>query len=125
MNFLSAMRNYKIDLGNIIKNAYKNAEEYLKIKEKLKGKSKGKWINRFLYGSKDLLTYKNQLYVPNLGEFKHLILNELHKKSYSRHRGYHRMITMLIKYYNCPNMKNDNTNYLYRCLECQQVQTEH
>ena len=65
MNFLSAMSNYNIDLGNIIKNAYKNAEEYLKIKEKLKGKSKGKWINRFLYGSKDLLTYKNQLYVPN------------------------------------------------------------
>ena len=35
------------------------------------------------------------------------------------------MITKLRKSYYWPNMKNDAANYLARCIECQQVKTEH
>ena len=72
-----------------------------------------------------MLVYKNQLYIPDSEEVKRLILNELHKKPYSGHPGYQKMITKLKKNYYWPNMKNDAYNYLARCIECQQVKIEH
>ena len=69
--------------------------------------------------------YKNRLYVPKYNEIKLLILDELHKKPYSRHPSYHRLITMLRKEFYSPNMKAETTKYLARCLECQQVKFEH
>ena len=47
--------------------------------------------------SKDLLVYKNRLYIQDSEEVKWLILNELHKKPYSGHTGYQKMITKLRK----------------------------
>ena len=35
------------------------------------------------------------------------------------------MITMLIKEYFWPNMKNEMAEFLARCIECQQVKAEH
>ena len=69
--------------------------------------------------SEYLLVYKNWLYIPDSEEVKRLILNELHKKPYSGHTGYQKMITKLRKSYYWPNMKNDATNYLARFIECQ------
>jgi hypothetical protein len=44
-----------------------------------------------------LLRFKNRLYVPNSTELKMIILDELHKKPYSGHPGYQKMITTLRK----------------------------
>ena len=71
------------------------------------------------------MLYKNRLYVPNILEIKLLILNEVHKSPYSRHRGYQKMITILRKDYFYPNMKNEDAEYIARCIECQQVKVEH
>ena len=54
-----------------------------------------------------------------------LILNEVHKGPYSGHSWYQKMITMLIKEYFWPNMKNIVSKYISRCIECQQVKVEH
>ena len=52
------------------------------------------------------MLYKNRLYVPNIPEIKLLILNEVHKSTYSGHPGYQKMIAMLRRDYFWPNMKN-------------------
>jgi hypothetical protein len=53
------------------------------------------------------------------------ILDELHKKSYFGHPGYQKMITALRKQFYWPNMKNETTEYLSKCLDCQHVKVEH
>ena len=58
LNFSNSISSYKIDLENIIKDASKNDEEYLKIKENLRGNSNGNELMVFSMGSRDLLTYK-------------------------------------------------------------------
>ena len=74
---------------------------------------------------KFFLLYKDKLYVPNIPKVKLLILDEIHKTPYSGHPGYQNTITMLRKEYFWPNIKNEVDEYIARCLECQQVKTEH
>ena len=71
------------------------------------------------------MMYKNTLFVHNVLELKFLILNEVHKIPYSRHPRYQKMITILRKDYLCPNMKNEEFEYIARCIECHQVKAEH
>ena len=52
-------------------------------------------------------------------------MNELHKRPYSRHPGYQKMITMIRKDFVFPNMKKEVAKYLARRIECQQVKVEH
>ena len=58
-------------------------------------------------------------------DLKLLIFNEIHKNTYSGHPVYHKMISSLRKQFYLPNMKTDTTNYLVKCLECQQLKVEH
>ena len=74
---------------------------------------------------KGLILYKNRLYIPNVPKIKLLILNEIHKSPYFGHLGYQKTITMLQKDYFWSNMKNELAEYIVRCFECQQVNTEH
>ena len=74
---------------------------------------------------KGLMLYKNRLYVPNIPVIKLLILNEVHESPYSRHQGYQKIITILTKEYFWPNMKNEVSEYIARCIEGQQVKVEH
>ena len=66
--------------------------------------------------------FKDKLYVPKV---KLLILYEVHKTPYSGHPGYQKTVTMLRKEYFWPNMKSEVAEYIARCLDCQQVKTEH
>ena len=52
-------------------------------------------------------------------------MNELHKRPYSEHIGYQKMITMIRKDLFWPNMKKEVVEYLARYIECQQVKAEH
>ena len=95
-SFSSSISSYNTDMENIINNSYINDEEYIKKWVNFEGKIKTEVLKILI--KKSLLTYKNRLYVPNYEEVKHLILNGLHKKPYSRHLGYQKMITMLKKW---------------------------
>ena len=46
---------------------------------------------------KGLLQFKNRLYIPDSTELKLTVLDEVHKKPYSGHPGYQKMITTLRK----------------------------
>ena len=52
-------------------------------------------------------------------------MEELHKRPYSGHPGYQKMITMTSNDFFWPNMKKKIAEYLARCMECQQVKAEH
>jgi hypothetical protein len=40
-----------------------------------------------------LLTYRNRLHIPNSEDLKRFIMDELHKRPYTGHPGYQKMIT--------------------------------
>jgi hypothetical protein len=40
-----------------------------------------------------LLTYRNRLYIPDCDDLKRFIMDELHKRPYTGHPGYQKMIT--------------------------------
>jgi hypothetical protein len=74
---------------------------------------------------KGLLRFKNRLYIPYSREIKLIVLDKMHKKPYSNHPGYHKMITSLRKLFYWPNIKGEAAEYLARCQDCQQVKVEH
>ena len=63
--------------------------------------------------------------MPNVPKVKLLIMDEVHKTPNSGHLGYQKTVTMLRKEYFWPNMKSEVAKYIARCLDCQQVKTEH
>ena len=71
------------------------------------------------------MLYKNRFYVPNIPKIKLLILIKVHKIPSSGLLGYQKKITMLRKEYFWPNMKNEVSEYIARCIEGQQVKVEH
>ena len=53
--------------------------------------------------------FKNQIYVPNQNNVKHIIFRELHDNMYP---GYQKFITALKKYLYWPNMKKGAVDYV-------------
>jgi hypothetical protein len=117
--------NYETNLEERVRITAEKDPEYQNIKLKIVDNSTGIEESDFRFSKSGLLMYKNRLYVPESNEIKLLILDELHKKPYSGHPGYQKLITMLRKEFYWPNMKGETTEYLARCLECQQVKVEH
>jgi hypothetical protein len=72
-----------------------------------------------------LLTYRNRLYIPNCDDLKRFIIDELHKRPYTGHPGYQKMITSTRKQFFWPELNKCIANYQAKFLECQQVKLEH
>jgi hypothetical protein len=66
-----------------------------------------------------LLTDRNRLYIPDCDELKRFIMDELHKRPYTSHPGYQKMITDTRKQFYWPGLKKDIAEYLAKCIECQ------
>jgi hypothetical protein len=77
------------------------------------------WIKYEGYQMLDeaLLTYRNKLYIPSCEELKRLIMDELHKRPYSSHPSYQKMIRATRKQFYWPGLKKDIVDYLAKCLE--------
>jgi hypothetical protein len=72
-----------------------------------------------------LMRYNNRIYVPPNDELISLILNDAHRAMYMAHPGVTKMRADLKPLLFWKGMKVDIVNYVERCLECQQVNTEH
>jgi hypothetical protein len=72
-----------------------------------------------------LLTYRNILYIPYCDDLKRFIMDELHKRPYTGHLGYHKMITTTRKQFYWSGLKKEIVEYLAKCIECQHVKVEH
>jgi hypothetical protein len=73
----------------------------------------------------ELLTYKGILYIPSCDDLKRFAMDEIHKRPYTGHHGYHKMITTTRKLFYWPGLKKDIVDYLAKCIECQEFKAEH
>jgi hypothetical protein len=72
-----------------------------------------------------LLTYRNRFYILACDNLKRFIMDELHKRPYSGHLGYQKMVIATNKQFYWPGLKKDIAEYLSKCIEFQQVKAEH
>ena len=100
-------------------------EIYQKLQATAKEEPTESLIKGYSLNKDGFLLFKDRLYVPDVPKVKLLILDEVHKTPYSGHLGYQKTVTMLRKDYFWPNMKSEVAEYIARCLDCQQVKTEH
>ncbi|XP_073133857.1 uncharacterized protein [Henckelia pumila] len=72
----------------------------------------------------DILYVNNRLGVPNVSDLKQLILKEAHCSRYSIHPRGRKMYNDLKDHYWWKKMKYNVTEYVSRCMNCQQVKAE-
>ncbi|KAH0650243.1 hypothetical protein KY284_030155 [Solanum tuberosum] len=82
-------------------------------------------VEVFSQGGDGVLRYQGRLCVPKVGELKHQILTEAHNSRYSIHPGATKMYRDLRKVFWWNGMKRDITDFVAKCLNCQQVKVEH
>ena len=66
-----------------------------------------------------------RLSVPDVGDVRREIMEEAHSSSYAMHPGSTKMYHTLKEHYWWKGMKRDITEFVSRCLTCQQVKAEH
>jgi hypothetical protein len=112
-----------------IKERFKSAQEidafFKTMTSYLKQEPKGMKYEGYQMLNDGLLTYTGKLYILNCDELKRFIMDELYKRPYIGHLGYHKMITATRKLFYWTGLKKDIADYLVKCLECQQVKAEH
>ena len=118
---LLAQLNMMTDLKQMIVNAQKND---VKLQEMTQLVSTGDKTDFTIDGSGGLL-YKNRLCVPNDMELKKKILYESHNTVFTMHPGSNKMYQDMKQYYWWRGMKKDNSEYVAKCMTCQQVKDEH
>eukprot|EP00253_Pinus_taeda_P033032 PITA_33032 len=111
-------------LLEMMKTAASQDAEYQQMKRHMSLSSEGS-LQDYEVNRDGMLVYKKRLFVPNDNSLKNLILNEFHTSHYTGHPGYQKMLTALRKEYYSPGTKKHVAEYLARCLECQQIKTEH
>ncbi|XP_052477144.1 uncharacterized protein LOC128032570 [Gossypium raimondii] len=72
-----------------------------------------------------VLCFRSQICVLNDSDLRQLILREAHSSPYAIHLGGNKMTRDLRGLYWWPGFKCEVTNFVARCLTCQQVKTEH
>eukprot|EP00253_Pinus_taeda_P019316 PITA_19316 len=111
-------------LQEMMKTAASQDAEYQRLKQQVPLSSKES-PQEYEISKDGMLLYRKRLVVPNDNNLKNLILNEFHTSHYAGHPGYQKMLTALRKEYYWPGMKKHVAEYIARCLECQQIKTEH
>ena len=82
-------------------------KKYQILNEKTIGNEKSQIKKDFSLNRRGLSLHKNRLYIPNTTKLKLTVMNELHKRPYSGHPGYQKMITMIRNDLFWPNMKKE------------------
>ena len=106
LNFIVAISTYKIYLEDQLEGV-KLDENYRKLQVKVAKNVIENLNTGYSLNEKGLILYKNRLYIPNVSKVKLLILNKIHKSPYFGHPHYQKTITMLLKDYFWPKMKNE------------------
>ena len=108
-------------LGQIIIDAQKNDEELQKKLQMVRDGDK----TEFLEKEAGSLYFRHRLCVPNDKELKQKFLFEAHNTVFTMHPGGNKMYQDLKQFYWWKGMKRDVTEYVSKCLTCQQVKAEH
>ena len=81
--------------------------------------------SEFRIDDNDCLTFRGRLCVPRNSELISMILNEAHSSRMSVHPGSTKMYNDLKRQYWWHGMKRDISEFVSKCLICQQVKAEH
>jgi hypothetical protein len=117
--YLAAMSTCEADVKNIIKNAQETNPFIQTMTLYLQQEPFGVKYEGYQMTEGGLLTYRDKLYVPNCDDLKRFIMDELHKRPYTDHLGYQKIITATWKQFYWPGLKKDIAKYLSQCIECQ------
>ena len=108
-------------LKQMIIDAQKNDEELHKKLQMVRDGDKTKFSEKEA-GS---LYFQNRLCVPDDKELKQKLLYKAHNTVFTMHPGGNKMYQDLKQFYWWKGMKKDVTEYVSKCLTCQQVKAEH
>ncbi|KAG8472896.1 hypothetical protein CXB51_034783 [Gossypium anomalum] len=81
--------------------------------------------SEFQIDDDDCLRFRNRLCVPRNSKLIPMILGEAHSNRMSVHPGSTKMYNDLKRQFWWPGMKRDISDYVSKCLICQQVKAEH
>ena len=115
---LESITSYQSDIKERVKGAQKTYVFFKTIKENIEKELIGMKYGGYQLLDDGFLTYKGRLYIQNCDELKRNIMDELHKKPYTGHPGYPKMIKTTQKLFYWPGMKKDIDDYLDKHLEC-------
>ncbi|XP_075491033.1 uncharacterized protein LOC142529390 [Primulina tabacum] len=79
---------------------------------------------KFSVASYGYLRYNGRLVVPNLIDLKEAILREAHCSRHNVYPGIRKMYHILKSHYWWEDMKKEISDFVARCLTCQQVKAE-
>ncbi|KAA3487647.1 integrase [Gossypium australe] len=79
----------------------------------------------FELNSEGVLCFRGRFCVPRDFELRQLILREAHSSPYTMHPGGNKLYRDLCKLYWWPGLKREVTDFVNKCLTCQQVKAEH
>ena len=117
------MVNFKVqlDLVRRIKALQKNDLNLVQLMEEVKKGNK----SDFVLLDDGILRFRTRLYVPNDGDLRRKLLEEVHCSRLAIHPGRTKMYKYLRQ--NCwwSGMKQDIAQFVAQCLVCQQVKVEH
>ena len=108
-------------LRQMIIDAQKNDEELQKKLQMVRDGDK----TEFLEKEAGSLYFQNRICVPDDKELKQKLLYEAHNTVFTMHPGGNKMYQDLKQFYWWKGMKRYVTEYVSKCLTCQQVKAEH
>jgi hypothetical protein len=82
-------------------------------------------MNNYKLGVDGILLHKNNFFIPNVQDLKHIILHEMHNTPYVGHPGYQNTITTVKSQYFWLGMKREIVEYITSCMKWKKVKTEH
>ena len=112
---------YQSDLKQIILEAAKLDLQYKELVTKFWQGNLQQKIEEYKLDNDEILIYKGIIYVPYSQELKILILREMHNVPYAGHPGYQKTTAVVKNQYYWPGMKKEVVDFIYKCLECQNV----
>jgi hypothetical protein len=115
---LETISTYESDIEEMVKSAQGTYEIFKTVKACPEKEPMGMKYEGYQLLNDVLLTYKGRLYIPNCDELRRFIMDELHKRPYTSHPGYPKIITPTKDLFYWLGMKKDIDDYLAKCLKC-------
>lgn len=69
--------------------------------------------------------FMDRIWIPKLGEFRQVVMNEAHKTRYYIHPGADKMYLDIKQHYWWPNQKAEIATYMGKCLTCAKVKMKY
>ena len=118
MIHLEVVRTCEMDVRKRVRNAQEIDAFFNTVTSYLRQEPTGLKYEGYHMLDGGMLTYQNKLYIPSCDDLKRFIMDKLHKRPYTSHSGYQKMVTATRKQFYWLGLKKDIVEYLAKCLEC-------